>query len=364
MFMGTFDGNGKKIHGLYINDTSLNDAGLFGAIQTSEGDTPDGGYDIIGGIIRDLGVVGVNITGSDNVGAVVGRIGRELFESGECRYIDAVLGRVDACYSSGTVSGGNGVGGIVGTLSNGTVTGSYNTATVSGKNNIGGVVGIVGTSECDGYRRIERGTQTSSVTHCYSTGNVSGDDRIGGVVGYIAGGIVTGSYSSAAVSGNDNVGGVVGVVASPGELSYGPELYMPCYNECFGTYSDNNSDGDCEAQCQLTFVYPAIPCTITNSAALNPSVKGRRSGRVVGKTTGEDVTLTNNAAFAGLKDRGDRTDRWVVKGPETTDGADITTAEIASDPTLGGRFKEGWTTEKGKLPGLGGKAVDMPAHLR
>ena len=85
---------------------------------------------------------------------------------------------------------------------------------------------------------------------------------------------------------------------------------------------------------------------------------------MVGKTTGEDVTLTNNAAFAGLKDRGDRTDRWVVKGPETTDGADITTAEIASDPTLGGRFKEGWTTEKGKLPGLGGKAVDMPAHLR
>ena len=48
-FRGTFDGNGKEIAGLYINDTSAAGSlkGLFGCLD--------------GGTIRDLGVVGADI---------------------------------------------------------------------------------------------------------------------------------------------------------------------------------------------------------------------------------------------------------------------------------------------------------------
>jgi hypothetical protein len=43
----------------------------------------------------------------------------------------------------------------------------------------------------------------------------------------------------------------------------------------------------------------------------------------------------------------------------------MTLQTIQSDGTLGGRFTaaDGWTTQNGKLPGLFGKPVEMPAHL-
>jgi hypothetical protein len=47
-------------------------------------------------------------------------------------------------------------------------------------------------------------------------------------------------------------------------------------------------------------------------------------------------------------------------------GFDTSKYAINTDPTLGGRFTtiDGWTLQKGRLPGLFGKAVDMPVHLQ
>jgi len=48
------------------------------------------------------------------------------------------------------------------------------------------------------------------------------------------------------------------------------------------------------------------------------------------------------------------------------EGADISAAEIDADGTIGGMFTDTdvWTTQSGRLPGLNGRTVAMPAHLR
>jgi len=364
MFMGTFDGNGKKIHGLYINDTSLNDAGLFGSAAT----------------VKNVWVVDADITAGNSVGIVAGRIGmvshydggggiQNCYTSGTVNgknSVGGVVGRVGAelvdrsaggsiidCYSASNVSGGDDIGGIVGSVIGASeVATNYFTGTVSGENNVGGIAGrleAMPDNAAFGGRLV--GIDHGNVTRCYSTGAVSGKNAVGGIAGHLEGGMVDSCYSTSAVSGNSAVGGLAGELG----LVTGEQRAVICYEW------DENQENCLKSNYDEGGMVASG--SVVNSAALNPSVKSRGpAGRVAGKT--DDGTLSNNIAFAGLKDRNGNTNRWVVKNGGAGDGADITTSEIASDPTLGGRFKVGWTTEKGKLPGLGGKAVDMPGHLR
>ena len=145
-YIGTFDGNGKTISGLYIK-SSDNDQGLFGYVDT-------------GGTVKDLTVSGT-VSGNNFVGGVVG------YNSGT----------FENCAFTGSVSGDWYVGGIVGLNDSGaTVSNCYNTGEVS-SNSVGGVVG----------------ENRGSVINCYNTGSVSGD-QVGGVVGYNNRGSVTGCY--------------------------------------------------------------------------------------------------------------------------------------------------------------------------
>ena len=164
-----------------------------------------------GAEVRNLGVVDVNIVGSGSyVGALVGR---------------NYDGRLDTCYSTGTVSGSKYVGGLVGCDGGlysvgGVLTGCYSTSTVSGTGPVGGLVGsnhgtvaqcystgaVSGTQDVGGLV----GGNYGDVTNCYSSGTVSGTgDYVGGLVGYNSGGIAT-SYSAGTVTGDDYVGGLVG----------------------------------------------------------------------------------------------------------------------------------------------------------
>ncbi|GEM_PF-2161780 len=192
-FSGTFNGNGFPIRGLTIAGGDR--LGLFGYLEP-------------GSEIRDLGVLDVNVTGvgAYDVGALVG-------------YNEQ--GHITRCYSTGTVSGGDGVGGLVGYNDEGTVTGCHSAATVSGDWAFGGLIGynygdsvtrccsigaVAGGSFAGGLVAINGGT----VTDCYSTGAVSGDECLGGLVGHNDWGSVTHCYSIGAVSGGDEVGGLVG----------------------------------------------------------------------------------------------------------------------------------------------------------
>jgi len=138
-FTGTFDGQEYKICDLFINRPSDSYVALFDWV----GD---------GGVVKNLGVVNANVTGYGGVGGLVA-----FNDEG---------GTVDNCYSTGNVTGGLWVGGLMGGNA-GTVSNSYSSANVTGEEIVGGLVG--------GNEGI--------MSNSYSTGNVTGDVNAGGLVG-------------------------------------------------------------------------------------------------------------------------------------------------------------------------------------
>ena len=206
-FKGTFDGDGHMITGLYINDSSGSNQGLFGSVGSD-------------GTVKNLGVDG-EVTGGSNVGGIVGR---NFGTIENCYYTGAVSGSgtvggiagenngststVEKCYNTGTVTGsGSAVGGLVGG-NDGKVQNSYNIGTVTGSNdNIGGIVG-------------RNGSSSSLVENCYNTGAVSGNNNIGGIVGDNYSSTIQYVYNTGAVSGNSYVAGIIGY-STDGTLSNG-----------------------------------------------------------------------------------------------------------------------------------------------
>jgi len=113
---GTFDGQGYEIRDLFINrpdECHVNPMGLFGSIDES-------------GIIKNVGVVNVTVTGCESVGGLAG-----------CNY----YGTVSNCYATGSVTGGSHVGGLVGWNYEADVSNSYSTCNVTGNNYVGGLLG-------------------------------------------------------------------------------------------------------------------------------------------------------------------------------------------------------------------------------
>ncbi len=86
-YKGTFDGKGNAISGVTIN-TSATTQGLFGILQS-------------GGVIKNLGVKDVDITASNNIGAIAGMADGEIIAS----YIDnvTIAGTANSAYIGGVV---------------------------------------------------------------------------------------------------------------------------------------------------------------------------------------------------------------------------------------------------------------------
>ena len=154
-FAGIYDGNGHTINGIYIKDASAFRIGLFGLF--------------FGGIVKNLGVTNVNITGGNFVGGIVG---------------GCIGGAIDNCYSTGTVIGDTTVGGIVGggyAASNAlfnlpfSMTGCHSDCIVEGKSTAGGIIG-----ETAGYSSPNN---ISNITDSYSTGWVACSYINGGLIG-------------------------------------------------------------------------------------------------------------------------------------------------------------------------------------
>jgi hypothetical protein len=222
---GTFDGQVYEIRDLFINRPDEDLVGLFGVVNA--------GIFHVGGVVKDIGVVNVTVTGNSLVGGLVGI---------------NVAGTVSNSYSSGNVTGERSVGGLVGE-SHGTVNNSYSTSSVIGYEDVvGGLVGYgagavsnsystgsvtgdrgVGGLMGENYGTVSNSYSTSSVTgdvgvgglagenllvgtvsNSYSTGNVSGNEDVGGLVGTNIMGSVSNSYSAGNVTGDVNVGGLVG----------------------------------------------------------------------------------------------------------------------------------------------------------
>ena len=180
-YAGTFDGNGKTITGLTINQSAKDNVGLFTSIAES-------------GTVKNLTLDDVDITANSNVGAIAGEN----------------KGTIENCSVSGSVTGlsdNSFVGGIAGLHSEGTITDCHSSATVEGIRYVGGIAGQSGTI-----------VGTITIIACYSTGsvtatknNTTGYSFAGGVVGYNNGAVLIACYATGSVSGGgDFVGGVVG----------------------------------------------------------------------------------------------------------------------------------------------------------
>ena len=215
-FAAIFEGNGRTITNLFI-DSSENDIGLFGVTRSSA-------------VIRNLEMISVQVTGTDNVGGLVGSNG----------------GAVSGCYATGKVSGDDDVGGLVGAnLDDGSVSASYSTVQVTGDDRIGGLAGsnggevtaayatgrVVGDSESGGLI----GGNTGDVNICYATGIVSGRSSVGGLVGRNSGGgNITDSYWDSDTSGRTS--------GSYGQAKDTEELQLP--TAASGIYQTWNVDLD------------------------------------------------------------------------------------------------------------------------
>lgn len=121
-FLGTFDGKGHTIEGLYINASS-SFQGLFGCCGIKENDI------IYSGTIKNVGVIGSYIKGVYYIGGVCGNID---------------YGTIENCYNTGIVIGENYVGGVCGCVSNKscTISNCYNTGDVSATGNYASVGGV------------------------------------------------------------------------------------------------------------------------------------------------------------------------------------------------------------------------------
>jgi len=199
LFTGTFDGQEHEIDGLNINRPSHpygDGLGLFGNTHEDA-------------IIKNVGLLNVNITGSWAGGLVGHNEGGEIQNS----------------YASGKVTGVSRLGGLIG-VNRGTVSHSYSMANVSGEYyQIGGLVGFNNGVVTESYSKSEVsgeewvgglvGWKRGDISSSYATGGVTGNERVGGLVGFDNWGITIESYATGEVSGGNKIGGLVGYMDIP-----------------------------------------------------------------------------------------------------------------------------------------------------
>ena len=187
-FCGTFVGGGHTVSGLNITSTDSSAAvGFFGVVD--------------GGAVQNIVFENVSVnTKSKNAGTAAG-----LITGGAV--VDGIT------VKSGTLTGVDGVGGIVGRATvSGTVMNSVNNASVHAT--VGAAAGIVGKAYY-----TEAGKEMN-ITKCINNGAVtavSGSSAAGGIVGFCAAN-VTECENNGAVSAEANVGGIVGWAQMYGKI--------------------------------------------------------------------------------------------------------------------------------------------------
>jgi len=159
--------------------------------------------------------------------------------------------------------GGIDAGGIAGEINKGTIIDCYSMGNIYGGSS-GGIVG----DACG-----------SAITNCYSAGNIYSTD------GY-AGGIAAGIFYGSKISNCYSTGDISGY-ASGGIVGWGPEV-VKNYNYNYDNngivtncYSAGNISGNTSGGIVGAVIYDWI-ITITNCAAINPTIDADYPGRIVG----------------------------------------------------------------------------------
>ena len=224
-FAGTFNGNGHVITNLYINRPSAGKQALFDSCN--------------GGSVQNIGIVDCDITGGGRTGAitalygdiincyVTGKVkgtfcvGGLAGEAGEISnsWVDVdVIGSsynigglagernfgaiLSNCFSKGTVTGKDKVGGLVGNSNTYGIYDCYSSCVVKGENMVGGLVG-------------KAWGRSFSLDKSSFSGVVHGENNVGGLIGTTDNKVsVWNSYTTATIYGREQTGGVIGYIAS------------------------------------------------------------------------------------------------------------------------------------------------------
>lgn len=194
-----FDGNGKKITGLWCNSTRDN-TGLFSCFAN--------------GTIKNLTVEvasGKQVKGGANTGILIGKM---------------INGTIENCKVSGKVADRTPVGGMVGLMDGGKISICQTNVTINTTGNtsyVGGLVGEITGGEID--QCVTLGTLTATgtesyvggmvgknyatVTNCYSNANVTSSYNAAGLIAYNYG-LVEKCYATGNLSSNNYAAGVIG----------------------------------------------------------------------------------------------------------------------------------------------------------
>ena len=182
-----YDGQNHSVSGIAVNNEG--DAGLFGALKSGSG-------------VSNLELIDFSITTtSGNAGALAGTLTDTT--------VTNVLARNTGSGLEATVTGSGSVGGLIGSMSGGTVDKSAAALVVSG-GDAGGLIGkasggaTITASYAGGHTKDA--TYYDGETPIY---NVTGTGSAGGLIGDAGDATITGSYATASATGA-TAGGLVG----------------------------------------------------------------------------------------------------------------------------------------------------------
>jgi hypothetical protein len=262
-FRGNYDGQGKTVSGISIDNTSLYYAGFFGYTD--------------GATIQNLGV-SVTISARSVSGGLIG-------------YAQSTT--ITNCFSTGSISGYYGtIGGLIGTVNGCTVSNCYSTAVVS--------AGTSGSGTYSGGLIAKTDNAASAISNSYhTTGRVGGWDYVGGVVGALMHGSLSGCYSTGLVEGSLQTGGLVGHNSATISNCYSHAV-ANCANTAGGLVGNNNggtitnsySTGNPGATTNEGGFAGQNSGTISNCFWDKTSSESETSAGGTGKTTAEMKTLS------------------------------------------------------------------------
>lgn len=236
-YTGTFNGNGHSISGLSVSGSGA--AGLFGYVNgatiqsinlcnsqiTATGDGGNNIYTYAGGIVGfATGAAKIENCSTNNIG----------IDAANSRHIGGIIGRgefstkISNCTNTSSFGGTYHVGGIAGSLNDGSITNCGNSGdlpAIWANGCVGGIVGFTDSgqiSTCYNTGKVTGGSNADvggivgtfqfslSISDCYNVGDVHGGRYIGGIAGSVTKGTFRCCYNTGAVTGSQYTGGVIG----------------------------------------------------------------------------------------------------------------------------------------------------------
>ena len=339
VYDGIFEGNGYTLSNLYSYQPDSSRVGLIGLLHRQ-------------GVIRNLTLTSVDVTGRWTVGGLVGsnlglienvsvdgrvaasygnntgRIGG-LAGTNEGTINRPALGTIRNASFRGTVDGGIYTGGLVGHNMSATIVNSTVNATVTGRDYVGGLAGdsagkvdnvtvtatvtgnlyvggligdntsIVSNGSVDvdvsGFLYVGGlvGQNLGTITASSSEGTVTSDHDAGGLAGYNWG-VISGTSSSATVIGGHDSGGLVG------------------WNQRDGIITESGSVGSVTGRTYIGGLVGRNEGVVSRSSS-NAAVRGDwHSGGLVGYNS--DFTSTGKGSISSSSSSGDVVGGWNMGG--------------------------------------------------